>query len=76
MLITAKNKKLIFHLQTNVEYVMVMEQNLDPNLFLVLLVMDMVRFGQVKVFLQFNQLAQIAVVKVNKFQVLARNVVV
>ena len=35
MLITVKNKKLIFHLQRNVKYVMDMEQNQDLNLFLV-----------------------------------------
>ena len=30
-----KNKKLIFRLQINAEDVMVMDQNLDPSLFLV-----------------------------------------
>ena len=37
MLITVKNKKLIFHLQINAERVMDLEQNQDQNLLHVLL---------------------------------------
>ena len=43
MPITVKNKKLIFHLQINVEHVMDLEQNQDQNQFLVPLVEDKVK---------------------------------
>ena len=43
MLITEKSKKLIFHLQINVEHAMDLEQNQDQNQFLVPLVEDKVK---------------------------------
>ena len=55
-----KNKKLIFHLQINVECVMDLEQNQDRNQFLVPPAEDKVKLDQAKVFLQFNKPAQTA----------------
>ena len=67
MLITVKNKKLIFHLQINVEHAMDLEQNQDQSLFLVQYVVGKVKYDQVKVFLQFNKCVRSVLVLENKF---------
>ena len=75
MLITEKSKKLIFHLQINVEHVMDLEQSQDQNLFLVPHAGDKVKYDQVKVFLQFNKRVKSVLVLGNKFLARVENVV-
>ena len=74
MPIMVKNKKLIFHLLINVEYVADLEQSQDQNQFLVPLVEDKVKLGQAKVFLQFNKPARIVLVQGSKFLAHAKSV--
>ena len=69
-----KNRKLIFHLQISVENVTDLVQNRDQNQFRVLHAEDKEGLDLIKASLLYNKPVQNAVVLVNKFLVLAKNV--